>query len=212
MHMMIEQVLTGYTNLDIFLEKLQGDYNLQDYIRTLVPNEAKSNPSHNFWQVVPYESLQRNNFDYYQFLFWALHANNRFARNLNIFNRLRKLYLYHFPNIQCTSRYESEFDIYLDVIKDCFDGPDVRETVEQIINCSLQYCSKAQRKKSAQLAIIEQFHVVKNKRPRWIQGPEWPLGSNSPMAFVSQKRNGNAVCYEFVDVDTGETKVVKQFY
>lgn len=212
MHMVIEQVLTGHIDLDVFLENLQDDNNLQNYLRSLVPNEAKSNPSHNFWQVVPYETLKRNNFDYYQFLFWAQHSNNRFGRNLNIFSRLRALCLYHFPNIKCTSRYESEFDIYLDVIKDCFDGLEVREIVEQIVNCSLQYCSKAQRKKSAQLAITEQFHVVKNKRPRWIQGPEWPLGSNSPMAFVSQKRNGDAVYYEFVDVDTGETKVVKQFY
>lgn len=212
MNMLIEQVLTGNISLDIFIKKLQDDQEIQDYIRTLVPIEAKSDPSHDFWQVVPYDSLRRNDFDYYQFLFWALYAKDRFSRNLNIFSRLRKLYLYHYPNTPCTDRYEREFDVYLDVIKDCFDGPDVRETVEQIINYSLQYCSKAQRKKSAQLAIIEQFHLVKNKRPRWIQGPEWPLGSNSPMAFVSQKRNGNAVCYEFVDVDTGETKVVKQFY
>ena len=212
MNQMIKQVLSGRVSMDIFLKELENDQELQGYIRNFVPKEAKGDCTHHFWKIVPYQSLQRNDFDYYKYLFWAQHSKVKYAKHLNIFSRLQTVYQYYYPEVQCTNRYEKVFDIYLDAIKDCFDGPEVQELVERIIADSMQLSSKAKRTKQAQMNINSYFHVEKNKRPRWVQGPEWPMGNNSPMAFVAQKRFSEAVLFEFRDVDTGETRVVKQFY
>lgn len=212
MNQIIEQVLSGYIGMDVFLEELQTNYELQKYICNFIPEDAKDNPAHNFWQVVPYQSLQQNNFDYYKFLFWALHSHVKFAIHLNVFSRLRKAYRYYHPEVECTSRYDDEFDIYLDAVKDCFDGPEVQTLVEQIITDSMQLPSKAKRIKQAKATVSANFHVENNRRPRWVQGPEWPMGVNSPMAFIAQKKAGDLVNFEFKDVDTGYTRIVKQYY
>lgn len=212
MNKVIEQVLSGYIGMDVFLDELQTNHELQQNIRNLVPNDAKENPAHVFWQVLPYQSLRQNNFDYYKFLFWAHHSRVKFAVHLNVFSRLRKAYRYYHPEVQCTSRYDDEFDVYLDAVKDCFDGPEVQVFVEQIVTDSMQLPSKAKRIKHAQTTIRESFHAEGNRRPRWIQGPEWPMGVNSPMAFIAQKKAGESVNFEFKDVDTGYTRTVKQYY
>lgn len=198
--------------MDAFLVELQTNHELQKHICNFIPDDAKGNPAHNFWQVVPYQSLQQNDFDYFKFLFWALHSHVKFAIYLNVFSRLCKAYRYYHPEVECTNRYEDEFDIYLDAVKDCFDGPEVQTLVEQIVTDSMQLPSKAKRIKQAKSMVFENFHVENNRRPRWIQGPEWPMGVNSPMAFIAQKKAGDLVNFEFKDVDTGYTRIVKQYY
>lgn len=212
MKTVIERVLTGDMEMDMFVKQLRNDQSLQMYICSLVPDEAKGDPAHSFWKNIPYESMRKNNFDYFQYLFWAQNNYNKFAHHLNIFSRLQRAYLYYDPNVSCTSRYKDAFAVYLDVIQDCFDGLEVRCVVEAIIEESLQLKLRSQRKKYAQSAIKEQFHLENKKRPRWVQGPEWPMGKGSPMAFISQKRFGELVQFTFRDVDTEEIKKVIQFY
>jgi hypothetical protein len=198
--------------MDVFLEELQKNEGLQEYIRCFVPNTAKADPSHAFWKIVPYSSLQRNDFDYCKFLFWASQSNEKYGHYLNVFSRLSRAYRYYHPEVQCTSRYEDMFDVYLDAISDCFDGPEVIKLVEQIVEKSLQFSSKAKRAKYAKAEVAAAFHAENRKRPRWIQGPEWPMGTYSPMAFIAQKKAGDSVHYEFKDVDTGDMRVIEQYY
>lgn len=212
MNDIIEMVLSGEISMDDFLPQLQKDPKLQDVIRSFVPNEAIQDPAHAFWKVVPYASLQQNNFDYYQFLFWGIHSKGKYGKNLNIFSRIKKAYLFFYPDVSCTSIYEDAFDIYLDAIRDCYDGPEVLETVDNIIAESLQIKPKSKQIRHARTRIQVCFHVENNKRPRWIQGPEWPMGSHSPMVFAGQKKKGEIVQYTFTDADTGVTKFVVQFY
>ena len=212
MNQIIEQMLSGRIEMEDFLNELQDNCELQQKIRDLLPRDAKENPGHIFWKVVPYQSLQQNNFDYYDFLFWGSHSRVKFGIHLNIFSRLSKAYRYYQPDIQCTSRYSDEFDIYLDAVKDCYDGPEVQKLVEQIVADSIQLTSKAKRTQYAKTAISENFHVENNRRPRWVQGPEWPMGINSPMKFAVQKKVGDSVEYEFVDVDSGLIRMVKQYF
>ena len=212
MNTVLEQVLTGTTDMVIFLNQLQNAPSLQAYMRSLLPEPAKNDPSHSFWKVVPYETMLRNHFDYYQFLFWGLHSNNKYGIHLNIFSRLQRVYQYYYPDFACTNKYSDAYDLYLDIIQDCFDGPEVLHIVERVMDELLHLQTKAQRKKYGQAAIKEWFHITSKKRPRWIHGPEWPMGQNTPMQFVSQKRNGDKVQFTFNDVDTGETRVIDQFY
>lgn len=212
MNTIIEQVLHGDLSMDDFLRMLQHDCCLQKYISRIIPDAAKSNPDHTFWRIVPFDTLKRNNFDYYKFLFWGNNSSNKFGTNLTLYNRLSKAYRFYYPETPCTNKYQEEFDIYLDVIKDCYDGPEVRSIVEGIISELLQFRTKSQRVKQGNALISERFHLGQGKRPRWIQGPEWPMGKNSPMMFIRQQRDGENVIYEFCDVDTKETRVVRQYY
>ncbi len=212
MNKQIEQVLSGSIHIEVFLDELRSNQDLQNYIRDFIPLDATTNAAHDIWKIIPYESLRRNDFDYYKFLFWALHSNNRFGNNLSIFSRLQRIYLFYNPDFQCTNRYEKEFDLYLDVIQDCFEGPEVQTIVEHIVSKSAELPTYTQQKKCAKAALCKNFHIEGRKRPHWIQGPEWPMGSKSPMAYVLQKHDGDLVQFFFKDVDTGETKIIEQAY
>lgn len=197
MNPLIEQVLTGNIDMEQFLKKLQDDPELQEYIRRLVPEEAKEDPSHVFWKSVSYPSVKRDHFDYYRFIFrmansdlWASHPDIRIGKYLNIFSLLKKAYLYYYPDIVCTRRYEDVFDVYLDAVGDCFEGPEVCALVEQIILDTMQLSAKSKRVKQARTVLRDVFHIESSKRPRWIQGPEWPMGSRSLMQFVGPKKEG----------------------
>lgn len=219
MNPLVEQVLTGNIDMEQFLKKLQDDPELQEYIRRLVPEEAKEDPSHVFWKSVSYPSVKRDHFDYYRFIFrmansdlWASHPDGRIGKYLNIFSLLKKAYLYYYPDIVCTRRYEDVFDVYLDAVGDCFEGPEVCALVEQIILDAMQLSAKTKRVKQARTVLRDVFHIEGSKRPRWIQGPEWPIGSRSPMQFTGQKKAGETVDYTFQDVDTGNIRIIKQYY
>ena len=84
--------------------------------------------------------------------------------------------------------------------------------MENIIAESLQIKPKSKRIRHARTQIQVCFHVENNKRPRWIQGPEWPMGSHTPMVFVGQKKKEEIEQYTFIDADTGVIKFVEQYY
>lgn len=143
---------------------------------------------------------------------WASHPDIRIGKYLNIFSLLKKAYLYYYPDIVCTRRYEDVFDVYLDAVGDCFEGPEVCALVEQIILDAMQLSAKTKRVKQARTVLRDVFHIEGSKRPRWIQGPEWPIGSRSPMQFTGQKKAGETVDYTFQDVDTGDIRTIRQYY
>lgn len=208
----IELMLTGHIEMEEFISLLTQDPILQNDVRNLIPQDAVDNPEHAFWKQISYESLKKNNYDFLAFLSWMCRFDGTISDNLNIFGAVRSAYSYYCPQLNVTGKYRDAFGLYLEVVKDCFDGPEVRLVVNQIIQDALRQKVKSKKKQQAKNAIVDQFHIADKKKPRWIQGPEWPAGSNSPMAFVSQKKQGSAVCYEFIDVDTGETRMIKQFY
>lgn len=78
---------------------------------------------------------------------------------------------------------------------------------------SLLMQTRSNSKTTQKQFILKSFHVENSRyRPRWVQGPEWPMGKQSPMKFERQEKKGELVKYFFVDVDTGEEKVIEQLY
>lgn len=208
----IEQMLTGNMDMKDFLRLLHTDAIFRDQLRELVPQPAKSNPDHPLWKKISFDSLKRYNFDFYRFLCWLCRFNGSIADNLNVFSAIQRVYTFSHPDIKCTNYYSESFDLYLDVIKDCYDGPEVEEYVEEIMKDALMLPTKGKRKKYAQERVRALFHSEDGMRPRWIQGPEWPGGRSYPMKFCHQKRIGEKVMYYFVDVETGKEKVVTQHF
>lgn len=205
-------MLTGQIEMKEFVTVLQSDKESQDTISKLVPQEAVNNPEHEYWTTAPYKALEQNSFDYYRLLLKICHFDDSIGDNLNLFSSLARGYQYYHPELHCTSKYEEGFDLYLDVIRDCFDGPEVSSVVEQIINDAILIKSKSKRLKEAKANVKAQFHVVNKQYPRWIQGPEWPMGVESPMRYVGRKRISDGVAYSFVDVTTGAIRIVEQYY
>ena len=208
----IEQMLTGEMEMKNFVKLLHTDTNLQNEIRALVPADAIHNESHALWKNIAYPTFRKHNFDLISVLSWICKFDGTMGDNLNIWSTLKTVYKYSHPDLICTNKYEEAFNLYLDVIQDCYDGPEVEHIVEAIVQNALQYKTKKMRIETAKKDVRKAFHLEDRKRPYWIQGPEWPMGTLSPMKFVSRKRIGELVQYYFIDVNSGANRIVEQFY
>lgn len=208
----IEQMLTGEMEMKNFIQLIHTDTNLQNEIRALVPEDAINNESHALWKKIAYPTFRKHNFDLISVLSWICKYDGTIGDNLNIWSTIKTVYAYHNPGLLCTNIYDEASSLYLDVIQDCYDGPEVKHIVEAIVHNALQYKTKKMRIETAKKDVREAFHLEGKKRPYWIQGPEWPMGIQSPMKFISRKRVGELVQFCFVDVNTAESKIVEQFY
>ena len=84
--------------------------------------------------------------------------------------------------------------------------------IEKIINNAISIKPKAKRASTVKQQIKTVFHIEGTNYPRWIQGPEWPMGVESPMQFIGRERKGKQVVFLFRDVATGDEKKIVQFY
>lgn len=209
---LLEQMLAGKMAMCTFTSLLRTNDRLQMYVRDLIPSEAINSGQHDFWKRISYDAFRRNQFDFIKFLYSLCRFDESVGDNLNIFSFMKNVYTYSHPDFKCTTLYQEAFDLYLDVVKDCYDGPEVRHIVDQIIHEALLRKTKKEKIQFANDSISSKFHLAGKKRPRWIQGAEWPMGMYSPMEFVSQCRSTESVQYQFIDVDTKEVRFVEQFY
>lgn len=208
----IEKLLTGEMHMSEFLSRVKTDTELQEQLRNLVPIDAVNYRDHELWRRYSYWALAQYDFDFLKRLLSFHKLDLSLGDNLNIFSSIRYFYCYSHPSVLCTTMYEDAFDLYLDVIKDCYDGPEVTLLVDSIIQSVLSLKTKKARIATAKTEIENHFHISDKKRPSWIHGPEWPMGQNSPMKFISQKRSKERVEYIFEDFDTKEQRVIVQHY
>ena len=88
-------------------------------------------------------------------------------------------------------------------------GVEVTETIENIIRELPENLSKSKRIALARSRIKDAFHIEGRKWPYWIQEPDWPANNGKPMKYVSTVRlNADQREHHFVDVDTGEERIV----
>lgn len=209
----VEDVLSGKVEISDFMERLRNDPELLDTVEQLMPADARENTEHSFWKgfskfsdLATVSSLQILT-EAYQYAPW-----DKLGGDLDAADALCRMYCYWFPNIAMTTMYKERYSLFLNAVGDYFEGPDVAETLCTIIEQALKEKTKKAQNAVAKALIAEQFHLEGRKRPYWIQGAEWPMGVNSPMKYLSKKRNGEQVTYTFQDVDTLEIREVVQFY
>ena len=131
----------------------------------------------------------------------------------DIFATISFFYIFNYPDFPCTDQYRDAYGLFLDAVGERFDGPEVQEVTEKIVYECLDIRPKTKRVKTAKERVYETFHMEDRKLyPRWIQGSEWPMGKNSPMQFAKQTRRGESVLFYFRDVDTGEERIITQYY
>lgn len=99
----IEQMLTGQLPMPEFTQALQKDQALRDTIRHFVPQEAKKDPHHPFWNRITYSVLEQYNFDYLAFVLALTRFDGTIGDALNIFSLFEDTYKYYHPEIVCTT-------------------------------------------------------------------------------------------------------------
>ena len=208
----IEKMLTGQLEMSEFIVLLKDNREIQNAIKTLVPKDAVDNKENSLWKKLSFDTLKRYNFNLLALLSQMCRFDNSIPDNLNIFATIRRVYCFSCPDLVCTKKYEEMFGLYLDAIRDCFDGPEVRSLVYEIIEKAFLMDTKKKRLEQAKEDIKKYFHIVDARRPRWINGPEWPMGDQSPMCFISQKHCKESVQYHFKDIDKGTTRIIEQYY
>ncbi|MBQ7445549.1 MAG: hypothetical protein IJS71_06405 [Clostridia bacterium] len=124
-------------------------------------------------------------------------------------NAIAAVVVIAYPDVKITHKYEDEIKFYLALCGEIYGGEEVEQVINDIILEHPESLGRSKRIKMAKQRIREVFHVDK-KYPRWIQEPDWPMGEKSPMKFVSQSHEGDLYKYEFVDVDSGKSRVLTQ--
>ena len=210
----LEQMLSGQIEISEYLYLLTSDFNLQDELNSIIPRDAINNKEHPLWKRIAYSFLLEYNFDLYKGIIDRNKFDDSIEDNLNIWGTIHAIYSYEHPDLPYTTKYYDECNLYLEVVKDIYDGYEVHHLVESIIKSALiRTTKKGERKLIAREKIVDAFHIDNTKIfPRWIQGAEWPMGVNSPMKFLKQKHHKEHVEYVFADVDTEAERTVIQYY
>lgn len=208
----IARMLSGEMSMESFLLALRRDEELRKNINALVPTEAINHPEHPIWKYYSYSALSKAEFDLSLYLDKSFNMDLSAGDNLNIFGAIKRFYCFFHPDFICTSWYSEVYGLYLDVVGDCYEGPEVKVLLDSVIAEAMQQKTKTARRKEAKEKIRLLFPLAEGKKPYWIQGAEWPMGEKSPMQFVGKKRHGERVDYTFRDVDTGTERVVVQYY
>ena len=211
-------IIKSYLSLEMsakdFRNEILNNDDLIAYIQTRLPATKKVNDT--AWESCPLNvrAVVHDRFDLRRTLATGYYALTRVGRCSTAYNMIFNLFHEVLPDVEHSNYYDEIFDIGLDAIPEVFDSPDVGCVLFNII-ISTEGMLKTKRKKAIREMITEAFHLKETtKKPSWIQGSEWPLGSSDkPMRFVGQnKKKGELVEYTFEDVDTLENRIIVQYY
>lgn len=204
--------MSGKISAPEFMLEAKTNEELQNAINSLIPDDAKYNPSHELWRRFSYEAISHYDFVLYDFIKATKKINDKLGDCLNIFGDVKYFYSHAYPDAYISDYYEKSFDLLLDVAGEAFEGKGVDAIVESIVKSVLPCKTKKERISKAKQMLNETFHIESNKKPRWIQGGEWPMGVNSPMKYIGRKRIEEGAVFIFQDVDSGDIKEVVQYY
>ena len=82
--------------------------------------------------------------------------------------------------------------------------------LEDIYNSTPASLPKKERIKMGRQKILE-LYKYDNKKPRWIQPPEWPLDEDGPLVFSHQENDVGKSIYYFYNKHTKAQTIVEQF-
>lgn len=204
----IIRFVQGKMSYDDFEMLTQTTPEIWDWIQSLLTTEMKTTPNHSCFSCGNWDRLQANNFS----VKWAaLSFGYEYGKSI-AHSLISDLVEYHYPNIRRKTPIEESLPALLSSLKmDYLGGKEVNDIIEQALAQSFEGNAREQsRARKAQLRTL--FHLTPRKTPQWVQFEDWPMGSHSPMEFVSQSRDGERVEYLFRDVDTEEERVIVQYY
>ena len=216
----VKGFVEGIVEIKDFISQFLSDNTVRQAVDSLVPKDAKNNPKHSLWKKIGYSAYEPFDFCISALLIKRYKFDLSLGDNLNIWGSVSAFAKFSYPEWNFTTKYEDEFNLYLLLSNDIYEGPDVNKEVEKVIKMLLEnYSTKTQRLKVGKIMMKELFHLSDNQRPYWIQGAEWPGDKEGkPLKFISQKRKKDKKSgfeykeFAFQDVHTGEIKTIIQYY
>ena len=212
--------VTGKIGCEEFKEAWYADPKIGQWIENLVDLKSGPTPA---WSTAPYPAYRMAIYRHYDGSFLRfIQASEAFSQRhpcqpawVSIgwyFRPIASIVTVAYPEIVPTKYYDDEQEFYITAAGEYIGGPEVEEQIGALLEAFPRTIGKGKRKKEARAAIRDYFHIKGSKYPIWVQEPEWPMGANSPMEYLSRKREGDLVQFIFRDVDTGEERIVEQFY
>lgn len=119
------------------------------------------------------------------------------------------------PTLVRTKKYHTEYEFSLDVLPGYLAGGIAAENYvsQHIIPKYPASMKKGERKRLVKEEIKQAFPRDCKGFPRWIQMPEWPIGTNdTPMVYWGQKAFQDHSEYYFRDRITNEKHTVTQWW
>ena len=212
--------LTGKVDSDTFKAAFYADPAIGLWLENLI--DLKAGPTDE-WKKAPYPGYRLAIHKAYDGSFLKFVEYNEAKKKENprrpiwsdigwYFETVASIVSVAHPDLKITKFYDQEKDFSICPAGDSTGGSEVEPAIEELLAQFPRSMGQGKRKKAAKAAIRELFHVEGNRVPRWAQSAEWPMGSQRPMKFVGQKKDGEQVLYTFQDVDTEEIRIVEQFY
>ncbi len=209
----IKKLLTGEMSVATFVRIMKEDNTVVEALESLIPEEAKTDKNHPCWKHANYDTFIRVGSSAVGYIRYLARFDGSLGDDYDIFSMIKEFYIGSArEQIVISTWYKDAFMLSIQAIPECFEGHEVRGVLDSIINEAMQVKGKGKRIAYIKDRIRMLFSYDGKKRPRWIQGGEWPMGSESPMQFISQCSHGERVDYLFKDVDTGEMRTVTQYY
>lgn len=205
--------LEGRISPKDFMIRFQKDEQLVTWLQSIVPKEKQcyvAVTDDREWTgyrhvAIPYDikraigkSLEK---------IWDL------GEQLNVHSEIATLFAEAFPEekIEKNKTIENQFVFLITTCPNYVGGKEASELISRILSNLPEELSKTKRAKLFRERIKDSFHLDGKHYPRWYQEPEWPFNNDKPMKFVSQASKSEIAFYLFVDVDTGDERVIKQF-
>ncbi len=194
--------LIGYAEGKITHEEFESNLYIHpeiwNEIQNLVPADINDEDCEFRSTYGNMQGLETNNYNVKSFLL-------AFSYNpLKTYGLISALIKYNYPFIECREPLkESDIGLLEKTNMDYIGGPEIDDIVQAILRKKMSYLS-------IKKCLKQVFPCRNNKRPKWIQEPEWPMGTAKPMRFISQSREGDLFKYVFEDLDTGELRTIIQ--
>ncbi len=181
-----------------------------DRVQELLTQEMIEDPEHPVWDWTLRSRLEPNGFAVRSAC--LAFGYDRFGQSVT-WHMISRLVRFHFPDAKIKEPVEeSGGDLMGRLGLEDLGGPEVDDLIREIVDEYRDVRPARERSKLLKQRLKEVFHVRPRKRLYWAQEPEWPMGENSPMEFVSKEQEGDLVRYHFRDADTGAVRTVEQYY
>jgi hypothetical protein len=231
----IHDFVVGLTPMDVFAELLRQDDAIVDYLQSIVDYIAEQDIDvQRASEARPYiadlilkyrelsNRMQRLAPDYCPTVkqYLGKHCPQTAGGAIVIHGTVADIYYQIDSKAQRTNQYIEAYSFSLEVLPSYLGGADAENYISRCIIAKLPAnLSKSAKKKLVKEEIKRLFKTETKGFPRWIQAAQWPMGTdNLPMVFRKQVKHkavtehDDYVEYFFVDEQTGEERVIRQYW
>lgn len=196
-------------------DEFEAAYSLSPAIWTRIEDmltpEIRNDPASPFWTRSNRSTLEANNFCVRSAAL-SFGFDSQFGRVL-AHGLISDLVEFTYPGIRRKDPpAHGPEDLLEKLGLDYLGGDETEALIRGILYQDRDFPNSRERNRVLKQELRQLFHITPRKVPHWAQSPEWPMGANSPMAFVGEKHTGELVQYTFRDADTGETRIIEQLY